>query len=183
VGRGEPKPGETAAIVGAGTLGLLALQVLRARGARVMVTSRSRRRFALATELGANATHATLEGPLADAARRFAGREGVDLVVETAGTAEAVTHALELVRPGGRVVLTGLPHEPTSVSFFSVVRREITLTGSMIYQDEFPEALRLVESGAVQTTPLITHRFGLDRIGEAFAAHADPSSIKVALEI
>jgi 2-desacetyl-2-hydroxyethyl bacteriochlorophyllide A dehydrogenase len=183
VGRGEPKPGETAAIVGAGTLGLLALQVLRARGARVMVTSRSRRRFALASQLGADATHATLEGPLADAARRFAGREGVDLVVETAGTAEAVTHALELVRPGGRVVLTGLPHEPTSVSFFSVVRREITLTGSMIYQDEFPEALRLVESGAVQTTPLITHRFGLDRIGEAFAAHADPSSIKVALEI
>jgi len=183
VGRGEPKPGETAAIVGAGTLGLLALQVLRARGARVMVTSRSRRRFDLASQLGADATHATLEGPLADAARRFAGREGVDLVVETAGTAEAVTHALELVRPGGRVVLTGLPHEPTSVSFFSVVRREITLTGSMIYQDEFPEALRLVESGAVQTTPLITHRFGLDRIGEAFAAHADPSSIKVALEI
>jgi 2-desacetyl-2-hydroxyethyl bacteriochlorophyllide A dehydrogenase len=183
VGRGEPKPGETAAIVGAGTLGLLALQVLRARGARVMVTSRSRRRFALATQLGAGATHATLEGPLADAARRFAGREGVDLVVETAGTAEAVTHALELVRPGGRVVLTGLPHEPTSVSFFSVVRREITLIGSMIYQDEFPEALRLVESGAVQTTPLITHRFGLDRIGEAFAAHADPSSIKVALEL
>jgi len=183
VGRGEPKPGETAAIVGAGTLGLLALQVLRARGAKVMVTSRSRRRFALASQLGADATHATPEGPLADAARQFAGREGVDLVVETAGTAEAVTHALELVRPGGRVVLTGLPHEPTSVSFFSVVRREITLTGSMIYQDEFPEALRLVESGAVQTTPLITHRFGLDRIGEAFAAHADPSSIKVALEI
>ena len=183
VGRGEPQPGETAAIVGAVTLGLLALQVLRARGAKVMVTSRSRRRFALATQLGADATHATLEGPLADAARRFAGREGVDLVVETAGTAEAVTHALELVRPGGRVVLTGLPHEPTSVSFFSVVRREVTLTGSMIYQDEFPEALRLVESGAVQTTPLITHRFGLDRIGEAFTAHADPSSIKVALEI
>jgi 2-desacetyl-2-hydroxyethyl bacteriochlorophyllide A dehydrogenase len=183
VGRGEPKPGETAAIVGAGTLGLLALQVLRARGAKVMVTSRSPRRFALARQLGADATHATVEGPLADAARRFAGREGVDLVVETAGTAEAVTHALELVRPGGRVVLTGLPHEPTSVSFFSVVRREITLTGSMIYQDEFPEALRLVDSGAVQTAPLITHRFGLDRIGEAFAAHADPSSIKVALEI
>jgi L-iditol 2-dehydrogenase len=69
------------------------------------------------------------------------------------------------------------------VSFFSVVRREITLTGSMIYQDEFPEALRLVASGAVRTAPLITHRFGLDRIAEAFAAHADPSSIKVALDL
>jgi 2-desacetyl-2-hydroxyethyl bacteriochlorophyllide A dehydrogenase len=183
VGRGEPKPGETAAIVGAGTLGLLALQVLRARGARVMVVSRSRRRFALAEELGAEATHATVEGPPDDLARRFSGREGVDLVVETAGTPEAVTLALELVRPGGRIVLTGLPHEPTSVSFFSVVRREVTLTGSMIYQDEFPEALELVDRGAVKTGPLVTHRFGLDRIGEAFAAHADANSIKVALEL
>ena len=148
-----------------------------------MVTSRTRRRFPLAGELGAEATHATIDGSLADAARWFSGREGVDLVVETAGTADAVTHALELVRPGGRIVLTGLPHEPTSVSFFSVVRREVTLTGSMIYQDEFPEALRLVDSGAVRTEPLITHRFALDRISEAFAAHADSSSIKVALEI
>jgi len=183
VGRGTPKAGESAAIVGAGSLGLLALQVLRTRGVRAMVTSRSRRRFALAAELGAELTHATVDGSLADAARRFSGREGVDLVVETAGTAEAVNHALELVRPGGRVVLTGLPHEPTSVSFFSVVRREITVLGSMIYQEEFPEALRLIDSGAVRTTPLITHRFGLDRIGEAFAAHTDPSSIKVALDI
>src|SRR5262249_58630999 len=97
VGRGTPKAGESAAIVGAGSLGLLALQVLRARGARVMVTSRSRRRFALATELGAELTHATVDGPLADTARRFSGREGVDLVVETAGTAEAGNHALVLV--------------------------------------------------------------------------------------
>jgi 2-desacetyl-2-hydroxyethyl bacteriochlorophyllide A dehydrogenase len=183
VNRGKPERGESAAIVGAGSLGLLALQVLRARGARVMVVSRSRRRFALAAELGAETTHATVDGPLADAARRFSGREGVDLVVETAGTPEAVTHALELVRPGGRVVLIGLPHEPTPVSFFSVVRREVTITGSMIYQDEFPEALRLVEEGTVRTGPLITHRFSLDRIGEAFTAHTDPASIKVALEI
>src|SRR5881397_2954094 len=139
VDRGAPGRGESAAVVGAGSLGLLALQVLRA--------------------LGAQATHATADGALAETARRFSGREGVDLVVETAGTADAVTHALDLVRPGGRVVVTGLPHEPTPVPFFSVVRREITITGSMIYQDEFGEALRLVASGAVQTRPLITHRF------------------------
>jgi 2-desacetyl-2-hydroxyethyl bacteriochlorophyllide A dehydrogenase len=183
VERGAPRPGETAAIVGAGTLGLLALQVLRARGARVLVVSRSRRRFALATELGAEETQTTGNGALADAGRRFSGREGVDLVVETAGSAEAVTHALELVRPGGRVVLAGLPHEPTTVSFFSVVLREVTITGSMIYQDEFPEALRLVGTGAVRTTSLLTHRFALDRIGEAFTAHADTASLKVALDI
>ena len=183
VDRGAPRRGESAAVVGAGSLGLLALQVLRARGARVLVVSRTSRRFALARGLGAEATHATADGALVETARRFSGREGVDLVVETAGTADAVTHALDLVRPGGRVVVTGLPHESTPVPFFSVVRREITITGSMIYQDEFGEALRLVASGAVRTRPLITHRFGLDRIGDAFAAHAEPASIKVALDL
>jgi 2-desacetyl-2-hydroxyethyl bacteriochlorophyllide A dehydrogenase len=181
VDRAAVKPGETAAVVGGGTLGLLTLQVLRGRGARVLVVSRTSRRFTLARELGADATHAVDDGPLEHAARDFSGREGVDLVVETAGTAEAVAHALAVVRPGGRVVLTGLPHEPTPVAFFSVVRREVTITGSMIYQDEFPEAMRLVGDGTVRTRPLVTHRFGLDDIGRAFAVHREPASIKVAV--
>ncbi len=183
VNRGAPKAGETAAVVGAGTLGLLALQVLRARGARVLVVSRTHRRLDLAQTLGADQIRALSEGPLDAVACRFSGREGVDLVIETAGAAEAVTQALELVRPGGRVVLTGLPHEPTRVPFFNVVRREVTIAGSMIYQDEFPEALRLVASGAVQTRPLVTHHFKLDPIDEAFAAHVDAHSIKVVLVI
>jgi L-iditol 2-dehydrogenase len=181
VARSAVEPGQSAAVVGAGSLGLLALQVLRGRGARVLVVSRTTRRFALARELGAEATHAVAEAPLEATARAFSGREGVDVVLETAGTAEAVAHALALVRPGGRVVLTGLPHEPTPVAFFSVVRREVTIAGSMIYQDEFPEAMRLVAAGTVRTRPLVTHRFALDAIGEAFAAHERPDSIKVAV--
>lgn len=181
VNRGGPVAGESAAVVGAGTLGLLALQVLRARGARVLVVSRTERRFALARALGAEATHAVADGSLEETARRFSGREGVDLVVETAGTAEAVSHALALVRPAGRVVLTGLPHEPTPVEFFRIVRREVTIVGSMIYQDEFGEALALVASGAVESGPLLSHRFALDALDAAFAAHRDPGSIKVAV--
>jgi 2-desacetyl-2-hydroxyethyl bacteriochlorophyllide A dehydrogenase len=181
VARAAVRPGESSAVVGGGTLGLLALQVLQERGARVLVVSRSSRRFELARELGAAATHAVGDGAVAASAAAFSGREGVDVVIETAGTPEAVTHALALVRPGGRVVLTGLPHEPTPVTFFSVVRREVTIAGSMIYQDEFPEAMRLVAAGTVRTRPLITHWFGLDAIGEAFAAHRRPESIKVAV--
>ncbi len=181
VARGGPRAGETAAVVGAGTLGLLAVQVLGARGLRVLVAGRSDRRFALARRLGAAETATISAGPLDELAQRFSGREGVDLVIETAGTAEAVAHALALVRPGGRVVLTGLPHEPTPVAFFSVVRREVTIAGSMIYQDEFGEALRLLAEGQVRGSLLVTHRFDLDAIGAAFAAHEDPRSIKVAI--
>ena len=179
--RAAVRRGETLAVVGVGTLGLLALQVLRARGARVLCVGRTGRRFALARELGVDAVHATSDGPLEAAARAFSGREGVDAVIETAGTPEAVNHALELVRPGGRVVLTGLPHAPSAVSFFSVVRREVTITGSMIYQDEFAEAMRLVAAGQVRTGPLITHRIRLDDIARAFVAHEEPTAIKVAV--
>jgi 2-desacetyl-2-hydroxyethyl bacteriochlorophyllide A dehydrogenase len=181
VERGAVRRGETVAVVGVGTLGLLALQVLRARGARVLCVGRTGRRFGLARELGADAVHATPDGPLEAAARAFSGREGVDAVIETAGTPEAVNHALELVRPGGRVVLTGLPHAPSTVSFFSVVRREVTIIGSMIYQDEFAGAMRLVAAGQVRTGPLITHRIRLDDIARAFVAHEEPTAIKVAV--
>jgi len=183
VGRGGVRSGETVAVVGAGTLGLLALQVVRGHGARVLVVGRSARRFALARDLGAEATHALADGSVEAAARVFSGREGVDCVIETAGTAEAVHHALMLVRPGGRVVLTGLPHEPTPVEFFFVVRREVTIVGSMIYQDEFAEAMRLVADGTVKTRPLVTHHFALETISDAFVAHAQPGSIKVTVVI
>ena len=181
VNRGMPRRGESAAVVGAGTLGLLALQVLRAAETRVLVVSRSPRRFEFARELGAAQVHGLADGPLEEVSRRFSGREGVDLVVETAGTAEAINHALALVRPGGRVVLTGLPHEPSTLSFFPIVRHEITILGSMIYQDEFPQALRLLQNGQVRTRSLLTHRFDLRAIDAAFAAHREPSSIKVAV--
>src|SRR5437899_180811 len=86
VKRGAPRAGETAAVVGAGTLGLLALQVLTAAGARVLVVSRTSRRFAMAKALGAADTHAVSAGSLDGAAQQFSGREGVDLVIEPTGS-------------------------------------------------------------------------------------------------
>jgi len=183
VGRGRPAAGETAAVLGVGALGLLAVQVLKARGLKVLAVSRSARRLPLAQELGADAVATTEAGGGVAAARALSGREGADLVVETAGTAPAVAQAIELCRPGGRVVLTGLPHEPSQVDFFRVVRREISILGSMIYQDEFPEAMRLLADGAVRTGKLLTHRFPLEQIQEAFQAHRAPNSIKVALTL
>jgi L-iditol 2-dehydrogenase len=181
VGRGAPAAGETAAVLGVGTLGLLAIQVLKASGAKVLAVARSPRRMALAEELGADAVAVAGAGDPPAAARALSGREGADLVIETAGTAPAVEQAVELCRPGGRVVLTGLPHEPTTLSFFWVVRRELRIIGSMIYQDEFPEAIRLLSAGAVRVDRLLSHQFPLDRIEEAFQAHRSPGAIKVAV--
>jgi threonine dehydrogenase-like Zn-dependent dehydrogenase len=181
VGRAAPEAGESAAVLGLGSLGLLAVQTLRARGVRVLAVARSTRRLGLARELGAEAVALSGADDDTAAARAFSGREGVDLVIETAGTALAVEQATNLCRPGGRVVLTGLPHEPTSLNFFWVVRRELRIIGSMIYQDEFPEAIRLLATGAVRVERLLSQTFPLARIDEAFEAHRSPDSIKVAV--
>lgn len=183
VRRGQLEENETAAVLGVGSLGLLAIQVLKARGARVLAVARSDRRLALARELGADAVATSNMGADVVAARAFSGREGVDLVVEAAGTAQAVEQAVELCRPGGRIVLTGLPHKPTELNFFWVVRRELRIIGSMIYQNEFHEAMRLLSTGAVLVDRLLTHRFPLEEIGNAFLAHRSPDAIKVALTL
>ncbi|HXJ79243.1 MAG TPA: alcohol dehydrogenase catalytic domain-containing protein [Candidatus Methylomirabilis sp.] len=183
VRRSEPRMGETAAVLGVGSLGLLAIQVLKARGIRVLAVSRSDRRLALARDVGADVVATVSMGADVAAARALSGREGVDMVIETAGTAQAVTQAVELCRPGGRIVLTGLPHEPTALSFFSVVRRELRILGSMIYQDEFSEAMRLLAEGSVRAQRLVTHRFPLAEIDRAFLVHSEPDSIKVALTV
>jgi len=177
--RGEARRGESAAVLGVGALGLLAIQVLKAKGLRVLAVGRTEHRQHLAGAMGADEFTTSGAGGAADAARAFSGREGVDLVIETAGTGVAVEQALELSHPGGRVVLTGLPHEASTVNFFGVVRRELRIIGSMIYQEEFPEAIRLLSSGAVTVDRLVTHRFPLARIQEAFAAHRSPAAIKV----
>lgn len=183
VARGEARSGESVAVLGVGALGLLAIQLLKARGLRVLAVGRTDRREGLARALGADGFAATETGRATEAARTFSGREGVDLVIETAGTAIAVAQALELAHPGGRVVLTGLPHEASTVDFFSVVRREMRILGSMIYQQEFPDAVRLLSDGTVRVDSVITHRFPLDRIQEAFVAHRSPGAIKVIVTI
>jgi 2-desacetyl-2-hydroxyethyl bacteriochlorophyllide A dehydrogenase len=184
VGRAAPQPGEVAAVVGAGTLGLLALQLLRARGCRVLVVGRTERRLAVARELGADATAAGGGEDTLAAARALSGRDGVDLVVETAGTAEAIELAagrVGFVRPGGRVVLTGLPHEAARIEFFWIVRREIDIRGSMIYRDEFGAAMAALADGTVRVERLLTHRFSLAAIDAALEAHRSPEAIKVAV--
>jgi 2-desacetyl-2-hydroxyethyl bacteriochlorophyllide A dehydrogenase len=182
--RASPAAGEVAAVVGVGTLGLLAVQVLRARGCRVLAVSRSPRRLELARELGAESVVATEQEDPVAAARRLSGHDGVDLVVETAGTVAAVELALGrvgFVRPGGRVVLTGLPHGPATVEPFWLVRREIDVLGSMIYRDEFSEAIALLAAGIVRVDRLVTHRFPLESITAALEAHRRADAIKVAV--
>lgn len=146
VDRRRPAAADRIAVIGCGMIGLLTLQVLRARGCTsVMAADPDPRRRDLASSLGASAA-------FPDADRIVA----VDHVFEAVGLAASVAAAVRAVRKGGFVTLIGNVAPEIPLPLQTVVTREITLYGSCASSGEFPEALQLLASGQVNVEPLIS---------------------------
>jgi len=146
----------TALVIGAGMIGLLIVQVLRAAGcSRILVTDIDSSRLKLAQDVGA---HSTLPATL-DVARevgKLARGAGVDAAIEAVGHGDSVKAAIESVRKGGTVVLVGNIAPEVTVPLQKIVTRQIRLQGSCASAGEYPRAMELLESGAIQVKNLIT---------------------------
>jgi threonine dehydrogenase-like Zn-dependent dehydrogenase len=192
-------PGDTVAVLGAGTLGLTTIAALRHLtdpGALFAGAKHSQQRR-LAVELGADL--AVLPGELRRAVRRrsrsMALSEtsnqltgGADVVVDCVGTAESLTEALAMVRPRGRVVLVGMPG-PVRVDLASLWHREVELAGSYAYGTEeiagtkrrtFDLAMELVAERRLGR--LVTASYPIDRFEEALA-HAGAAGRRGAVKV
>ncbi|MEU5774429.1 zinc-dependent alcohol dehydrogenase [Streptomyces venezuelae] len=175
---GRARPGERVAVVGAGTLGLLAVQLLAASSpAELAVVDPREARGALA--LGFGGSRALSPDEAASAYGSF------DLVVETAGAATTAASSCLLARRGGRVVLTGMFTEgavgidPVHLSLSQLEVRSVFGASSSAWAD----AVRAFGLGVIDPAPLITHEFPLERFGEAVAlvGGGDPKTGKVLL--
>jgi (R,R)-butanediol dehydrogenase / meso-butanediol dehydrogenase / diacetyl reductase len=152
--RGGLCPGERVAVVGAGAVGLMAVQAAAALGADdVAVVEPLPQRRALAVRLGA--ARAVPPGE--------AGALEADVAVECAGTAGAVGTALQALRAGGRAVLLGIATQSALIAPMDLIGGEKSLIGSLshVCDQDFREALQLLGRGAVQAAPLITDRIPL----------------------
>jgi threonine dehydrogenase-like Zn-dependent dehydrogenase len=118
---------------------------------------------------------------LGAAVSEAAGFRPIDIVFEATGAPALVQSALEIVRPGGTVVLIALYEQRAELDPTIVVQKELTVRGSAIYTpEEFNEAIELLASGQAKGEPLITHRWPLEDLGEAFEAQLEKdSAIKV----
>jgi L-iditol 2-dehydrogenase len=172
---GHVKVGARVAIVGCGPIGLLLQQVCRAAGATVaLAVDPLEHRRAAAAGAGAE----VVVGP--DEAGAV---EEVDVVLEAAGTDEAVDLSLRAARPGARVVLVGIPAGDHTTFSASVARRKgLTLVLARRMGEVYPRALRLVQAGAVDLEPLVTHRYPLDGTAEAFDVASRRDGLKVIVE-
>jgi (R,R)-butanediol dehydrogenase/meso-butanediol dehydrogenase/diacetyl reductase len=163
VGKGRVALGDRVAVFGAGTIGLLLLQVAQSAGASAvyMVEPRPGRRE-LAMQMGATGVVDPTTSDPVEELRRHTGI-GPDVVFEASGVASVVPVAVESVRKGGRVVLVGIPVSETSFNFWSVVATEKELIGSLahIYDEDFATAVWLLGEGRVNVARLISDRIPL----------------------
>lgn len=164
--------GQRVLVVGGGTIGLCAIHVARAMGARVSLDARHDRQQEAGSRLGA-------VSPV----------DEYDVVVDAAGTHSALSRAVEVCRPGGTLLLLATYWEGMEMPAIALCMKEISVVPSSMYSRQgslrdFDEAVRLVATEPELARALITHRFPLDAAVEAFQAARDRASgaIKVVLE-
>jgi (R,R)-butanediol dehydrogenase/meso-butanediol dehydrogenase/diacetyl reductase len=156
------RPGDTALVTGAGPIGNLVAQVLRASGARAIVVSEVKDfRRELAERLGLRVVNPARE-PLREILQSVAGGLFVDRVYEASGGASAYRDAVQACRVRGEITLVGLPKTPPEVDVLNLVFKEIRTTGARVYERrDYQVAIALLERGAVDVAPLITDQLPL----------------------
>ena len=147
----------SALVVGAGMIGLLILESLRAVGvSRVLVVDVDKSRLKLAQNAKAAATVCSADPDFLSQITHFSDGRGVDVAIEAVGKSETVTLAIESVRKGGSVTLVGNLSAQVSLPLQKVVTRQLRLQGSCASAGEYPRAIELLASGAIQVKPLIS---------------------------
>ena len=186
--------GKNVIIVGAGTIGLLAMQCARELGAKsITAIDINPQKLALAKELGA--THVFNSREMS-AAEIHAGLENIQfdqLVLETAGTPQTVTLSIEIAGPRAQLALVGtLHHDLTLASgvFGQILRKELTILGSwMNYSSPWPgeeweTAARLLTEKRLQLEPLIAHTGDAESFASAVKSlHGAPMQGKILLKL
>ena len=180
--------GQRVVVLGAGTIGLMAIVAARAGGAgEIVVTARRPQQKAAALALGADRVVDDVDP---SALMAEASDDPVDLVIETVGgTADTLDTAVAVCRPGGTICVLGAYTKSPPFPALFVLVKELRIIGSLVYgragaRADFDIALDLLHRhGPRIAQTLITHRFPLDRIDDAFRAAADKTtgSIKVTI--
>jgi L-iditol 2-dehydrogenase len=151
------KKGDQALVLGAGMIGLLTLQALRAAGcSKVFIADVDASRLQLAKQIGATETLQASGDALVSAIRERTDGAGVDLAIEAVGIDATVRGAVDSVRKGGAVTLVGNVTPEVTLPLQKVVTRQIRLQGSCASAGEYPKAIELLTSGAIKVKPLIT---------------------------
>lgn len=164
---------DTLTVFGAGTIGICILKVALAIGVRkVIIVDINKDRLSIAKKMGADYALSS-----SDEITKITNGRGTDVVIEASGAGKAAEDIFKVVSYRGRVgILAFYKTSFVNIPPVEIVKKELDIFGSRLYQNRFPLALDLVSKGKVNLTDLITHRFCFDELEKAFQSGLDPAN-------
>ena len=184
--RARIAPGDVGAVIGAGPIGIMvALAALAGGCSRVFIADFAQEKLAIAGRYAGIHPVDIRQQTLADAVAAHTGGWGADVVFEASGSPKAFGDMFRIVRPGGAVVLIGLPVEPVVFDVPGAISREVRIETVFRYANIFDRALNLIASGKVDLKPLITGVFDFEDSVAAFerAARGLPTDVKLQIRM
>ncbi len=169
-GRVSNLAGKNIIITGAGTIGNLVAQFVKARGAaKVLITDISDFRLNIAKACGIQYTANVTRESFHDAINRIFGDEGFQVGFEAAGVHTTITDLIQNIEKGGEIIILGVFDENPRINMGFVGEHELKLIGSLMYKhDDYEEAVDFIAKGRIVTEPLVTKHFSLEEYDKAY---------------
>lgn len=182
VWRGNVEAGDTVLIQGCGPIGICILKLAKIAGAHVFMTDLSEERMAFAKESGADEVINAGKESVKDRILELTDGTGPNVVIDAVGMPATVELSIDLVSPAGYVVVLGFDERPSAIPQLPITKKEITIVGSRLQTNQFGKVVDLLNSGELRSDGLITHKFALDDVQEAFNyVENNPDKVRKAL--
>lgn len=183
---GRVAPGSTVAIVGSGPIGLAALLTARFYSpAEIIMIDLDEHRLEVARSFGATQVVNSTDGHAAEAVRTLTGGRAVDTAIEAVGIPATFELCEQIVAPGGTIANIGVHGVKVDLHLERLWSLNLTITTRLVDTSSTPMLMRTVQAKRLDAKRLITHRFPLDRIVEAYATFGDAGvskALKVIIE-
>jgi alcohol dehydrogenase len=181
---GQVKPGDAVVIVGAGPVGLAAITTSKLYSpSTVIVVDSAVARQKAALDHGADLAFGS-EEDLVETIKELTGGLGADVAIEAVGVPETFELCTQVIRPGGRVANVGVHGAPVTLHLEDLWIKDVTITTGLVDTWTTPRLLSMLAAGRLAMPGLITHRFGLDEMQDAydvFSRAGETGALKVAL--
>jgi L-gulonate 5-dehydrogenase len=177
------EPQENLLILGAGPIGMAALDIARSMGSRVMISDVYEKRLALAGRLDPDMTVNPTREDIGRCVHAFTGGNGFAAILEATGVPAVMQSTQEYVANGGRICIAGVTNHPVQFTGMLFCNKEATIVGTRNSCNEFPQIIRMFAQGTLHPEVLCTHQYTLDQYPEAIlkAAKSREDVCKVAI--
>ncbi|MED3727918.1 zinc-binding alcohol dehydrogenase family protein [Priestia filamentosa] len=166
--RGNVEKGDSVLIQGAGPIGICILKLAKMKGASVMMTDLNEERLQFAKESGADTVvHAGRED-VRTRVKEWTNMEGVNIVIDAVCLPSTFELSVDVVSQAGNIVVLGFDERPASIPQLPITKKEVTITGSRLQTNQFSTIVQYLNEGKLSHNGLITHKFPLSRVQEAF---------------